>query len=188
MIAALAALLLSAGPAAAAPADPCAPRGDARDADRTSACELLGAIDRRVPDGTWRALGPVADEVLAALARGGGLVVFRARALEALAARGGAEAEAAHRALAIDGAAPMMVRRAAVHGLSRLLDDAALTAALAPLAERDADGRVRAEASEVLARRVPAAACAGVRARASAGGVEAIRLERALRACGAAER
>jgi hypothetical protein len=75
-----------------------------------------------------------------------------------------------------------------VRGLSRLLDDAALADTLGPLAERDADGRVRAAASEVLARRTPAAACAGIRARASAGGADAVRLERALAACAAADR
>lgn len=185
MIAPLAALLLT-----ATPASPCAPRGDTSDAVRAEACELLGAIDRVVSDGAWRALGPAADAVLDALARApDGFAVRRARALEALAARQGPLAERAHRDLAQDSSAPIQVRRAAVRGLSRLLaDDAALTAALAPLAERDADARVRAAASELLARRTPAAVCAGLRARASAGGDEAVRLERALAACTSADR
>jgi hypothetical protein len=110
---------------------------------------LLGILDRPVPAAAWQALPPGALPLLEATAAdAGALPSRRARALDG-AATLGADGTL-HRALAADAAAPFAVRSAAVHGLGKLLSPAARSAALAPLAARDADPRIRAAAANVL--------------------------------------
>jgi hypothetical protein len=169
---------------ASAPALPCAPRAGDPDAEvRARACDLLGAIDRPVPDAAWRGLGPAADRLLVEIASSPGFAVHRARALEGLAARGGPGAGELLRTLATSTDAPAAVRRAAIRGLGRLLSTDAVVATLRPLLERDPDLRVRAAAAETLVRRAPAESCPLIHARAASPG-EAIPLERAVAACG----
>lgn len=146
----------------------------------------LGAIDRPVTPETWRALGPEADAVLAEVAGSADEPPSRrARALEGLAARGGARAEAVHQRLAREAGAPPLVRSAAVRGLGQLLAPAQVAAALRPLLA-DRTPRIRQVAGEVLARRAPAEGCAAVRAQAAREG--AGRFSRALTLCDRAGR
>lgn len=142
---------------------------------------LLGNIDRPIPAEAWRALGPEAEPVLAAAAASGAeLPTRRARALEGLAALGGARAEALHLRLAADAAAPRIVRAGAVRGLGALLAPARLAGAVTPLLA-DRDPRLRRAAAEVLAGRAPAQGCAAVRAQAAREPGRA--LARAVQAC-----
>lgn len=146
----------------------------------------LGAIDRPVTAETWRALGPEAEPLLAEVAGAADEPPSRrARALEGLAARGGARAEAVHRRLALEARAPPLVRSAAVRGLGALLAPAQAAVALRPLLG-DPAPRVRQVAGEVLARRAPAEGCAAVRAQAAREG--AGRFARALSLCDRAGR
>ncbi|ABC83878.1 HEAT repeat domain-containing protein [Anaeromyxobacter dehalogenans] len=169
LAAALALSALAAAPGAGAPST----------ADEVRA--LLGTIDRPIPPEAWRALGPEAGPLLeAAAASGAELPSRRARALEGLAARGGARAEALHRRLAADAAAPRIVRAGAVRGLGALLPPAGLGEALVPLLS-DRDPRLRRAAAEALAARAPAQGCAAVRAQAAREPGRA--LARAVQAC-----
>jgi HEAT repeat protein len=142
----------------------------------------LGAIDRPVSAETWRALGPAAEPVLLEVAGSASQPpTRRARALEGLAALGGARAEELHLRLARARAAPPLVRSGAVRGLGRLLAPARLAAEVRPLLA-DGSGRVRQVAGEVLARRAPGEACVDVRAQAAREPVRAP-WARALSAC-----
>lgn len=155
-----------------------AARGDVRDRVRSH----LGAIDRPVSAETWRALGPEAEPVLLeAAASDAELPTRRARALEGLAALGGARAEELHLRLARARAEPAVVRSSAVRGLGRLLEPARLAREVRPLLQ-DESPRVRLASAEVLARRAPAEACGDVRAQAARERGSA-RWARALGAC-----
>jgi HEAT repeat protein len=133
---------------------------------RAQALSHLGAIDRPVSPETWRALGPAAEPVLLEVAGSTSEPpTRRARALEGLAALGGARAEQLHLRLARERGAPPIVRSGAVRGLGRLLEPARLATEVRPLLADEAT-RVRRVAGEVLARRAPAEACADVRAQA----------------------
>src|SRR5512142_2601781 len=108
------ALVLALG-VAAAPAAPAGPSPEV-----TSEVDaLLGAIHGPVSPEAFRALGPGAEEALAAIARSGAMPSKRIRALEALAGLGGPRAEETHRAVAASDA-PAAVRRGAVRGLGQL--------------------------------------------------------------------
>ncbi|HTN52812.1 MAG TPA: HEAT repeat domain-containing protein [Anaeromyxobacter sp.] len=149
---------------------------------------LLSAIDRPVPPEAWRAVGPAAEPVLAAIAGAPDeLPSRRARALEGLSALGGARAESLHRSLAADARAPRLVRRTAVRGLGQILPPARLLPAAGPLL-RDPDPAVRAAAAEVLAARAPAEACGAIRTQAAGEGDGELRYRRALRSCGGTRR
>lgn len=166
-----------AGPAASA-----TPGSAAPDDVRDEVLSHLGAIDRPVSPETWRALGPAAEPVLLEVAASTSeLPTRRARALEGLAALGGARAEEAHLRLAREPGAPSIVRSGAVRGLGRLLQPARLAAEVRPLLA-DRAPRVRQVAGEVLARRAPREACADVRAQAGREPAPA-RWSRALAAC-----
>ncbi len=124
---------------------------------------LLGTIDRPVPAGRWRALGPAAAPVLAEVAASGdSLPSRRSVALEALTAVDPARAEPLARALADSDGAPRTVRETAVRVLGRTLSPAALRAALAPVLRAAPDASLRAVAAETLARHAPGMACAEV--------------------------
>jgi HEAT repeat protein len=164
----------------AAPADPAAPPDDVRARARA----LLGAIDRPVPLEALRRLGPQGEAALADLARSRDFPIFRARALEALAALRAPAAPEVHRLLAADAAAPRSVRRAAVRGLGRLLPPEAAVEALRPVLEADRDAAVRAAAAEALARVAPRDGCGAVRRQAAREGAAArAGFARALQAC-----
>lgn len=175
LVPALLALALS---AADAPAPP--PPGPAR----ARVVALLGAIDRPVSPEVFRRLGPDGEAALVDVARSHELPAYRARALEALAGLRAAPAEALHRSLANDPAAPAPVRRAAVRGLARLLAPERAAVELGPFVSDDADASVRAAAAGALALAAPGEACAAVRrqaAREPAASRAAFR--RALSAC-----
>jgi hypothetical protein len=141
----------------------------------------LGTIHGAVSPDAFRALGPAGVDALVEFARTDPSPIRRLRALEALAALGGARAEAVHReVLASD--APSAVRRGAVRGLARLAGPSEASAALAPFLERDRDPAVRAVAAEALARTAPAAGCGPIRARAKVD-PEPARFGPALAAC-----
>ena len=143
----------------------------------------LGAIDRPVPEEAWRQLGPAGEAELERIARStGAFAVRRARALEGLAAFGGARAEAVHLELSRAPDAPRLVRSAAVRGLGRLLPAARAARELRPVLEQDSDRGVRATAAEVLSRRAPAESCAAIRAQAARDGARSGLFARALAA------
>lgn len=165
--------------ALAAPSDPAAPPDV-----RARARALLGAIDRPVPLEALRRLGPQGEAALADLAQSRDFPIFRARALEALAALRAPAAPEVHRRVAADAAAPRSVRRAAVRGLGRLLSPEAAVEALRPVLEADRDAAVRAAAAEALARAAPRDGCGAVRRQvAREGGAARGRFARALDAC-----
>jgi HEAT repeat protein len=134
-----------------------------------------------VAAGAFRALGPGVEDALAEIARAETMPSKRIRALEALAALGGSQADATHRAVAASNA-PSAVRRGAIRGLGRLAGPAGATPALAPFLDSDRDPAVRATAAEALAEAAPQAACPRVRARALAERDRG-RFARALSAC-----
>jgi hypothetical protein len=188
MIAAVTLALL----AAAAPEPACTPPGAAACEPATPASPevrekvraYLGAIDRPITPETWLALGPGAETVLAEVAASDDFPSRRSLALEGLAAFGGPRAEALHRRLAVAGAAPAAVRRAAVRGLARVLPSDRLPEVLGPLLERDPDDTIRRTAAEALATRAPGLACGAVRAQARREGIRGDALyARALGAC-----
>jgi hypothetical protein len=174
----------------AGPGTPCAP-GDtacvagAKEPLRDTILSYVGAIDGTIDPGAWRALGPEAEPILAELAESAGeLPTRRARALEGLAALGGARAEALHLRAARGTALPRAVRSAALRGLGRLLPSDRLVRELRPLLD-DRDRMVQAAAADVLARRAPAAGCEAIRARALGEGRSGRgRLAAALTRCG----
>jgi hypothetical protein len=124
---------------------------------------LLGSMHGPVSPDHFRAIGPGAEAVLAEIARANDFPSRRIRALEALAGLGGARAEAVHREVAKDAAAPSPVRRGAVRGLGRLVAPRDAPGALGPFLEADRDPGVRASAAEALAERAPGPGCARVR-------------------------
>ena len=124
---------------------------------------LLGAIDRPVPPGRWKALGPAAATVLADVAASGDrMPSARSMALGALASVDPARAEPLARALADAEGAPLTVRETAVRVLGRMLPPARLRSALAPVLRAAPDAGLRAVAAETLARHAPGVACAEV--------------------------
>lgn len=171
----LAALLLGA-PAAPAPTDA---------EVRAHALALLGAIDRPVSAARWKALGPVAVEVLAEVAASPDRMPSqRSQALEALAQVDAARAVPVARAVADSDGAPLSTRETAVRVLGRTLAPADLRSAVAPLLRAAPDAALRAVAAETLARHAPRLSCAEVMDQVSlepAG--ERASFERAARLC-----
>jgi HEAT repeat protein len=182
------ALLAAAAPEPACTPPPgaaaCAPAPAATAEVREKVRAYLGAIDRPIPPGTWLALGPGAETVLAEVADSDDFPSRRSLALEGLAAFGGPRAEALHRRLAAAGAAPAPVRRAAIRGLARILAADRLPDALRPYLESDPDGSIRTTAAQALATRAPGLACDAVRAQARREGTRGEAMfARALAAC-----
>lgn len=183
---ALAPVLLALALAAPRPPPPAPPPASepvsaAEARDRVDA--YLGAIHEPVPPAAFRALGPPGEDALVEFAAGDPSPLRRIRALEALAALGGARAEETHREVLASAASPRAVRRGAVRGLGQLAGPAGATAALGPVMERDRDPAVRAAAAETLARVAPAEGCGRVRSRARID-PEGTRFRRALSDCG----
>jgi len=145
----------------------------------------LGAIDTPIPATRWRALGPRAVPQLAAIAHSEAeMPTSRATAVEALAALGGAEAEAVAAELARAPQAPFVVRASAIEAVGRLAAGPAVGAALQPLLRGAADPRLRAVAAETLARHGGTDGCAAVRERVGAEPErERGKFRRALSAC-----
>lgn len=173
----LAAVLLGA-PASPAPAP--------TDAEvRAQAEALLGAIDRPVSAARWKALGPVAVEVLAEVAASPDRMPSqRSQALAALAQVDAARAVPIARALADSDGAPLSTRETAVRVLGRTLSPAALRSAVAPLLRAAPDAALRAVAAETLARHAPGLSCAEVMDQASLEpAAERPAFERAARLC-----
>jgi HEAT repeat protein len=173
--------LLLAAALGAAPV-PSAPPGDRL---RQTIETYLGSIDTPIPPARWKALGPGAPAVLAAIARDPGrLPSVRAKAVSALGVVGGAEATEVARELA--GAdVRFAVRAAALEALGQLLPTSEVGAALSPVVTGAREARVRAAAAEALARHGTPEDCAAVKSQA---GREAEgdrpRYTRALAACG----
>ncbi len=175
MIPLVLALALAADPAAT----PLSPEG------RESAIQsYLGAIDRPVTDGAWRALGPEAIPTLARVAEDPReFPTRRALALQGLAALGGDRAEAVHLAQLRAPGTPRIVRHGAIRGLGRLLPADRLAREVKPLLA-DRDPGVRATAAEVLAASAPGRACDAIRAQAAReGGAAKARFGKALERC-----
>ena len=133
------------------------------DVARAQAEALLGTIDRPVHPDRFRALGPVAADVLAATAASpDAMPSRRSNAILALATVDPARAETVARALVDAAEAPRGVRQSAVQALGRVLPPARLAAALEPVLRAAPDAGLRATAAETLARHAPALSCAGV--------------------------
>lgn len=130
---------------------------------RARAEALLGAIDRPVSAEAWKALGPVAVDVLAEVAASPDRRPSqRASALGALASIDPGRAEPLARALADSDGAPLTLRVSAVRALGRMLPGAQLRSAIAPVLRAAPDAALRAAAAETLARHAPATGCAEV--------------------------
>jgi HEAT repeat protein len=128
---------------------------------RERAQAYLGTIDTPIGAARWRALGARGEAVLEEIVSSKeNLPTRRAKAVDGIAAIGSAQAPALLLALAKDEAEPFVVRATALRGLGQLFPAAQLAARLGPLVETAKDSRVRAKASEVLARHAPGAACA----------------------------
>ena len=168
-----------AGSAGAPSAGAPAPSPELRD----QVIPYLGAIDRPVSPETWRALGPAAEPVLLEVAGSSAeLPTRRTRALEGLAALGGARAAQVHLRLARE------LGRAAAGAQRRGARPRAAARPGAPRRRGPPAPRGRAPSAsgasprEVLARHAPAEACADVRALAAREPGPA-RWSRALSAC-----
>jgi hypothetical protein len=112
----------------------------------------LGAIDRTVPDSTWKSLGPQAAPILERIAQDPDeLPTRRAKALDGLAAIGSSTAPSTMLRLAKDEAQPLVVRIAAVHGAARVVPQAEVVSDLQPVLQGAANGHVRRAAAEEMA-------------------------------------
>ena len=154
---------------------PPAPAADAPQAPEPSQAEVrkrieafLGSIDTPIRPAQWQALGPGAVPVLKEIATSPDrFPPHRARAVDGLAARGGAEARRTVLAIARSEGEPFTIRAAALRGAGRLLPPDELLSALRPVLEAAGPARDRAVAAEVLASQAGEAGCAAVRARLS---------------------
>jgi len=176
-------ILLAAALGAGSPAAAGTPSPDEALRQRIDA--YLGSIDTPIPASRWRALGPGAVPILAAVARDAAeLPTWRARALAALSLIGGDEAIEAAKGVAL-AEGPLLVRVEAVDSLARLVPKAELGAALGPVMARADHPGVRAAAAQALALRGTPADCPAVEAQAAAEPApERPRYRRALEACG----
>lgn len=140
------------------------PGADLSDAElRHEIDGYLGTIDTPIPAAHWKALGPRAAPILAALISDAGqFPTRRAKAVDGLAAVGGAEAPALFGKLARSEEEPLVLRLAALRGLGVVVPARHLGAALRPVLEGAKEPAVRAGAAEVLVQR--AGSCAAVHA------------------------
>ena len=151
--------------AAAAAADaPGQPAADLSEQElRREINGYLGSIDTPIPAAHWKALGPRAAPILAALiADAEQFPTRRAKAVDGLAAVGGAEAPALFSKVARSEDEPLVLRLAALRGLGVVTPARHLAAALRPVLEGAKEPAVRAGAAEVLVAR--AGSCAAVHA------------------------
>ena len=168
------AALLAAALAGIGRTAPPAPATEAPRPPEPSAAEVrkrveafLGSIDTPIRPSQWQALGPGAVPVLEEIATSPDrFPPHRARAVDGLAALGGAEAQRTVLAIARS-EREFAVRAAALRGAGRLLPPDELLPALRPVLEAAGPARDRAVAAEVLARHGGEAGCAAVRARLS---------------------
>ncbi len=110
----LALCLLLSLPALAAPSA-------AQDKVKQTVEAYLGSIDTPIPDARWKALGPDAGPLLAAIATADVLPSRRARALHALSLVDAARAAPIATADAANAEEPLVVRSAAVQAVARTL-------------------------------------------------------------------
>lgn len=146
----------------------------------------LSAVDTRVTNEDWQALGPRAVAPLeTALGDPAALPSRRARAVGALAAIGGSRAQQLVLDTARSERQPFAVRAAALEGSGRLLRGKALTNALRGVLQKAGEAPVRGVAADVLAQRAGASGCAAVRAQAAREPrAERGHFARALETCG----
>lgn len=144
----------------AAPAKPEQVRGQVE--------SYLDSIDTPVRPEQWRALGPEAATVLEAIAQDPRkLPTRRARALSALAIVGSPRASKLVTTIAQAESEKSVVRMSALKAAGMLMDPAGLVVAVKPVLEGAKDGRVRATAAGVLAKRSPKEGCASVRSQSA---------------------
>jgi HEAT repeat protein len=140
----------------------------------------MNAIDTRIADADWRALGARGAAILERMAQDPTLFpTRRATAVAGLAAIGSSNSSSVLLTLAKSEQAPLNVRLAAVHGAPGVVPAAQVPTALKPVLEGARDGHVRAAAAEVLSRH---GGCALVEAQARREG-QPLRLQRALDRC-----
>jgi len=182
MIAILAALVLSATPAAAPVSQNLT---DAELSDRVDA--YLRTIDEPVTPDEWRALGPKAIPLLEGIAADPrALPTTRAQALWALIYLEGARASQVLRRAAQEESLPLSVRLAGVRGLAAVTPPETLEQTLRPVLEGANDARVRAVAAERLVKNGTGNSCELVRARAAVEDANGkALLAPAIEACGA---
>jgi len=148
----------------------------------------LDSIDTPVRPEQWRALGPDGAAVLEEIAQDPKkLPTRRARALSALAVVGSPRASKLVLTIAQKESEKAIVRMSALRAAGALLDPAGLVVAVKPVLEGARDGRVRATAAGVLAKRSPKEGCASVRSQSAREKAEArASFARALQDCDAA--
>jgi hypothetical protein len=133
----------------------------------------LDTMDTPISAERWKALGPGAGPILAALATSETeLPTTRARAVSALAAVDGTEGARVGKVLASDPEGHPVVRASALRVLGGLLPPAQLRSAVGPVMNSARPAMVRAAAAEVLARNGGPEACAAVKARIAEEGEE----------------
>jgi hypothetical protein len=137
-------LLLSL-PALAAP-------GASPDAVKHTVEVYLGSIDTPIPDARWKALGPDAGPILAAIVTDDVLPSRRAKALHALALVDAARAAPLAAADAANVREPLVVRSAAVRAVAASLPPKDAVAVLRPVLTAEAtDAPLQRRAAEALA-------------------------------------
>jgi hypothetical protein len=105
----------------------------ATDAVKQTVETYLGSIDTPIPEARWKALGPEAGPVLAAIAADDPLPSRRAKALHALAIVDAARAAPLAAAAAANAQQPLVVRSAAVWAVARTMSPAEAVAVLRPM-------------------------------------------------------
>lgn len=136
---------------AAEPAVASVPLSDAQVRSRVEA--YLGAIDTRIPESVWTALGAQATPVLKEIFEDRNQLSFRrGRALAALGVVGAPEAGGLALRAAEDNGEPYLVRLAALRTAERVLSPGAFHTASVSLLRGAGDVRVRARAAAALSR------------------------------------
>jgi HEAT repeat protein len=146
---------------------------------------LLGAIDTPISAAQWKALGPRAEALLAALVDDDSeLPTRRARAIDALVTVGGEQTRARFARVAEGDGQPFVVRLSALRGLGAIVPASELPVVLGPLLTKAPDSRVRAVAGEVLALKGKGA-CSAVEAQLQREGPDGqAQFHRAAKTCG----
>jgi HEAT repeat protein len=147
---------------------------------------LLGAIDTPISAAQWKALGPRAEPLLAALVDDDSeLPTRRARAIDALVTVGGEQTRARFARVAEGDGQPFVVRLSALRGLGAIVPASELPVVLGALLTKAPDSRVRAAAGEVLALKGKGTACAAVEAQLQREGADGqAQFHRAAKTCG----
>jgi len=125
----------------------------------------LGSIDTPIQANQWKALGPRAVPMLEEIVKNHDeLPTRRAKAIDGLAAAGGAREQALFSEIGRRESEPINVRFAAVRALSQVTSRSRAPAVLTPILQGAKDSRVRALAAEHLAIRSNGEACDAIRA------------------------